>query len=336
MEKCKKCGGKLKFNPKNQTLMCKECKSEFPIKKIKDFDKHLFDFDQETKENFLQASMLTSCRSCGAKFARETLCISDVCEYCGAHMVVDFTQGVVPDGCIPFSFEKEVAITLFKKKVKKGWFVPNKFKNKLPKNNLSEVYVPAYLCETKSNSSYVGRIYDESKDDKGETHRDYRNISGTIDVSQNNIMVECSSQMTQMNLNKLLPYDILNIVKYNPDFIKGYSVEYYNRNLEQCKKNIKAIADENIRYKILSKYSYDGVSYLNINSKFYDCYYSKILLPTYKMDYVYANKKYTNFVNGQSGKVCGKFPVSKAKIFGFVAGILCGIGLIAFLITRFF
>ena len=55
------------------------------------------------------------CSNCGANFGGSTGNISDVCEYCGAHLTSDFSlsKGSEPDACIPFAFDKETTFSSF-------------------------------------------------------------------------------------------------------------------------------------------------------------------------------------------------------------------------------
>lgn len=333
MEKCKKCGGGLAFNPASQNLICDKCNTEYDIKKDINFVRHSFEMEKPTVEQEINKSgFKTHCPSCGATFSGDTFAISDVCSYCGAHLVVDFADGDSPDAVIPFAFDKATAKSKFKAGLKHKWFLPNKFKKTPPDNTIESVYVPAYLCDVSTSNSYSGQLYTNHRKSDGDTYKSYTSISGTEDVIESNLMLECSSELTQATLNEITPYNVSSAYKFQPEFILGYSVEYFNRNLEQSKKNLQAMATANVRRKILSNYSYDGVSYLNISTSYYNCSYSKIILPTYKVKYKYAGKEYITFMNGQNGKVGGNVPRSKLKISVLVALGLVGLGLLGYLI----
>ena len=48
------------------------------------------------------------------------------------------------------------------------------------------------------------------------------------------------------------------------------------------------------------------------------------MLPMYRINFNYKNKKYSNIINGQTGKVGGNIPKSKFKIALIVIGIILG------------
>lgn len=333
MEKCKKCGGGLAFCPSSQSLKCEKCNTEYEIKKNTVYDKHDFEMEKETKEEPLDLSKMKShCSSCGAVFSGETFAISDVCSYCGAHLVIDFNDGAAPDCVIPFAFDRHTAKSKFRTGLRSKWFVPSKFKKTPPENTIESIYIPAYLCDVSTSNYYTGKLYDIHRKSDGNTYKTYTNISGTQNVVESNLIVECSSELAQATLNAIKPYNIAGAYKFQPDFILGYSVEYFNRNLQKCKDNLKAMAVANVRRRILDNYSYDGVDYLKIDTSYYDCCYSKIILPTYRVNYKYKGKDYSTFMNGQTGKVGGNIPRSAFKITLFVLGAILGLGAIGYLV----
>ena len=80
-----------------------------------------------------------------------------------------------------------------------------------------------------------------------------------------------------------------------------------------------------IEKEILSKYSYDIVDYLNVNTTFDEITYKYVILPVWICNYSYNNKKYQFMVNGETGKIVGKAPVSPIKVTAFVFVILAAL-----------
>ena len=90
--------------------------------------------------------------------------------------------------------------------------------------------------------------------------------------------------------------------------------------------------DEVLRKEILGQYSYDVVSYLNVDTTHSSVTYKYVLLPVYILNYNYRGKNYSIYVNGNTGKVTGKTPVSALKVaLTVLLGIII-IGGIAYLI----
>ena len=331
--KCDSCGGSKEFNPAIQKLQCKKCGAVEDFEQTSEFSYHAFDMNANVVEpEFNPEIQSYHCSNCGAIFKVDNISISDTCEYCGANLVVDFSlsKASEPDGCIPFAFDEKSAVDRFKIGLKKKWFLPNKFKKSLPSSKIESVYIPAYVVNVNSENSYVGRVYNTYRDSDGDSHRDYRKISGHTDVMTRDILIECSSKINQLTLDNIRPFDINQMKKYTSEYLMGYSVEYYDKKLEDAKSLIKQTVEHDVRKAILRRYNYDGVDYLTINTTYKSSDYARVLLPTYSVAYKYKDKEYNTFMNGQTGKVGGNLPRSKWKIFSFVTAIVAAV--IAFVI----
>lgn len=334
---CDSCGGSLEYNPIDGNLICKKCGASETFEKSNECLAHSFDMNVGIVEPEFNPKVQTlHCSSCGAIFKANTINISDTCTYCGSNLTMDFTLSKAsrPDGCIPFAFDKTEARKKFQAGLKKKYFIPNKLKKELPKNEIESVYIPSYLFNVKTENEYFGRIYESTRDSNGDSDRRYKKISGTKNVLTDKIIIECSSQINQLTLDKIRPFDVGQLKKFEDEFLMGYSVEYYDKKLEECKSLVKEIVKYDVRRQILKGYRYDGVDYLDIKSNYVDCNYSRIILPTYRMSYKYGSKDYKTYINGQTGKLGGNLPRSGFKIFMLVAGILAAIGLIAYLIIN--
>ena len=77
-----------------------------------------------------------------------------------------------------------------------------------------------------------------------------------------------------------------------------------------------------IKSRILSRYNYDTVASYEQKTVFKDEKYSYYILPTYQVSYDYKGKKYTTFMNGETGKVGSGLPKSPVKITFFVLMII--------------
>lgn len=83
---------------------------------------------------------------------------------------------------------------------------------------------------------------------------------------------------------------------------------------------------DKVRSSILARYHYDTVGYLNMNMSCRNITYKYVLLPLYVGHYSFRKKLYNFFVNGRSGKVTGKAPVSPLRVG---IAVLLGIAVVA-------
>lgn len=320
--KCLSCGGNLYFSPSTQDLFCAKCESHYSIKNDDIIKAHVLNekLDKTTSQNVQDENNLLKCPNCGAKVILNKFEVSKKCPYCGAGLVKERNAGNIepPDAIIPFAFDENVAGEKFVEGVKKKFWAPRKFKKQPPKNIVHGIYVPAFAYDAHTDSQYQGRLYDEytEKDSDGHTHtrRSYFSVSGSHTADLENVIVEASSKITQNEIEGVLPYHYKKIKPYKNDYIFGYSVERYNKNVIENIPTYKDKVRRILRGQILSKYYYDGVDYLNISTTFSNEQYRYYILPIYRFDYEYKKKKYITYMNGQTGKVDGNVPKSKLKI----------------------
>lgn len=331
--KCTGCGANLEFNPEGRNLVCKSCGKAFSFEISEDIAKRKINLNTSTTEDKVSKdrAILPRCKSCGAIFTGSIIGLSSRCEYCGSNLMVEDIS-TYPDAVVPFAFGKKSAEDRFKEGIKKKAWVPKSFKKNPNITSVDSIYIPAYSFDTDISSCYNGRLYDEDEDKEGHTHRHYFNISGSVDTLARDELIECSEHITQSELVSIEPFQLSELKKFSGEYICGYSVEYYNRSVEESANLVKEVLSRRVRKQILAKYSYDGVDYLKIDSSYNSSKYAYLLLPTYKFNYTYKKKKYSTIMNGQTGKIGGKMPSAVGKIVFTVLGILFGVGLVGFLI----
>lgn len=325
-KRCASCGGMLVFSPKIGMLHCDNCGSGEKIEKVKEIELHDYSENLEDKNqrnDWKTQNKVFKCSSCGANVILSSLEVSKTCPYCESSFVAQSSAlvGVSPDGIIPFMFDKEQALECFKKGVKKKKFAPNKFKKASSVDTIKGIYISSFSFNANTQTSYDGRI--GKRVGSGDKSRmKYRHISGTNSLPIKDVIVESSSHMDQESLEKIKPFDLDKAYKFNNDFMLGFMAETYDQSMVNNRKVSDNLMQQIIREDILSNYSYDTVSYLNMDTTYSNVKYSYYYLPTYKIDFKYKKKTYTSYVNGQTGKLGGKFPISPIKVTILVFVIL--------------
>lgn len=332
---CKSCGGELNFYPADSCLKCVKCNSKYSItKSLVNFKNISMTGAVEEFKINPKAGALKCC-SCGAAFTGDKLKMSQVCEYCGSHLVEDFSKGgsVIPDAIIPYAFDVDEARRRFADNIKRKAFIPNVFKKSAPIENITSIYIPAFVFKCKSCNTYFGKLEKKESDSDGDYYRVFT-IDGT-QFCEDTMMLECSDFITQTTLEEIKPYDLQALTKFNPGFIMGYSVEHLNRTLSSVREESKQVHSKFVRRSILSKYSYDRVRSLDIKTEYVSSSYAYTIIPTYKISYTYKDRKYDTFMNGQTGKLCSNVPRSAWKICRTVFLILGAVAGLVYLFSKY-
>lgn len=326
LPKCPSCGHDLIFSPKHQNLFCEQCGSVLNFEKKltaqkKDFIAYAN--QQNLKNDWSKESQILKCENCGGRVVLNSLEYSGICPYCGGSCVTEVNgiSGMKPDTIIPFAFDQEEAKKIFKKKCNSKIFLPSGFKKNIPTSKVIGLYIPSFVYDADTESNYVGTLI---KNEHYEINGNSRTreivipIRGNISLKHQNVIVEASSKITQENLLSILPYDENKQYNFDENFIRGYVVEVYDEDFINCHKHAIKTFDNNIRNAVLSRYEYDNVSRLNIQTNYYNERFIYRISPVYVFEFDFKSKHYISYMNGQTGKVGSGLPVSSYKIFALV------------------
>lgn len=342
--KCDGCGANMVFDPETQTLKCFHCGS------IKDFEKNSAVEEIDILKAFGQGEVwkddgsVYRCENCGAVVVLASGQTATVCPYCETSHVVksEESAGLKPSAVYPFTVTKKNALEFSKKWAKSKLFAPRKFKKNLVEENFRGVYQPSFTFDSQTRSVYSGRIgkrhtrtVGSGKNRRTETYIVWRNIHGSYEQFFNDVLINGDVDYSQTTLNKISPFNYSDIKVYGDEYLTGFMAKRSNRTVESCWGDAKSVIDGLIKRGILSKYFYDVVDYLNVSTTHEDVTYKYVLLPVYLLNYRYGKKLYSVHINGNTGKVAGKSPVSPLRVI--LAGLLgvAVVGLIAFLYYNF-
>lgn len=331
ISQCPSCGSGLFYDPKSMGLKCKSCNSIFDFEKNKDNLK--LDYLDSKVENYDWSleTRVFHCDTCGAEILITGYDVTTVCPYCGSGYVskTDKLPGLKPNRVVPFAFNETDAQAYFKKGVRKYFFAPRAIKKKIPENKIRGLLIPSFTFDSNTFSSYDGVLekVESYRDSKGnlKTKTKRFNISGSKAINYRDLVIESSSKFEQKQINSLLPYDMNSSYHFDYNFLRGYSVEHYQDSLDHCYSKAKNIMDEDIKRKILSGYNYTSVVRLNVSTNYNDRMYSYALLPIYTFEYEYRKKRYVTLMNGQTGKINNKLPISPIKVSILVLLIILAI-----------
>ncbi len=331
--KCSSCGGNMVFNPQTQTLYCEYCKSEISFEK----DKAVKELDIESAFTAVESwseAMVLHCENCGADISVSREEVSLSCPYCGTSHVkkTETIAGVKPNAVYPFTICSDEAKQKAKKWAKGRLFSPRKFKKSFDIRELKGVYQPCFTFDSKTISSYNGKLGKRKtrrvKTKNGyttQTYIDWRWVSGSIARPFDDITISASTKFNQAKLNKLMPFAYDNICEYSKEYLAGFYANHYDKDIKQSWTEAKVIMDKEIERAILQKYNCDVVGHLNVSTIHNDVTYKYVLMPIYAMHYKFKKKNYDVSVNGNTGKVYGKAPISFWRV---LIAVLLGVAVL--------
>lgn len=332
---CPSCGASPQFDPKSQTLKCPYCNT------VVEINKKTYVVEQNVDELLSNTTVWKNaevivCSNCGSKEIITNGELSTKCSFCGTTNIVKTSEivGMKPHGICTFQKTIKEVEENVRDWVKKQRFVPNSFKHATIES-LKGIYTPAFTFDCDTSSEYKGRLGERktstSRDSKGNktthTYTSYFYVSGTHNRKFDDLIVHASRDIPTKSLEDIEPFPTGNCSEYNEKLLTGYTSNTYSKDGKQTWEDFQQRASNVIRDEILNKYHHDSVDYLNTDISYYNSKFKYLLLPVYVGHHKHKNKNYNFYVNGCTGKVSGKAPISGIKLFFFILAIVGVIGI---------
>lgn len=341
-KKCPNCGATLTFDPKTGMIHCEYCGyiSELPKMQVEDTIMEL-DFESEmNKESFEWGTQKKSveCKQCGAVTIYDALETAAVCPFCGSTNVMPAAndKSIAPGGVCPFAVTKEKAGENFTIWLKKKWFTPKKAKKSALPDAFKGVYLPYWTYDAETTSNFTARAgYDytvRDRDGKTHTETDWRRVSGVYEEFIDDQTVMASKRDDNFVVKKCEPFKLSKLVPYSPQIVAGFAAERYSIGLKEgwdiAQNEIHSKLNSNIQSYVKSEWRCDRVSSVKFSTIYSNITYKYVLLPAWISSFRFKEKVYQFAVNGQTGKVGGKAPVSAFRvILAVLLGIAVCVGL---------
>lgn len=365
--KCPKCGATdISLNPAKGTLRCNFCRFEFEPEKVEGLETNIEELEGTIVGSGAQNivadtnDVLTfKCSSCGAEVVIDTNEATNArCHWCRNVLSVNeqIPNGAVPDVVLPFKLKKEEA----KKKIeafvgKRKFYAHPKFRQEFTTNNVMGVYLPYMVVDINGHSSLKGqgehetRSYTIGSDEHKRTYydADLYDVERDFDIAIEGLTVESSldklkdsSNKTNNILNSIMPFDIENCVKWDANYLRGYTSEKRDTNIDDLGTLVNEQAKDIARFKANEdlKFYDRGVRWdseeLNVKGEQWKAAYLPVWL------YSYQQKKSNGksllhyvAVNARTQETMGSVPVHIPRLL-LISGIIELISIIASLFVE--
>jgi len=305
--KCKNCSGNTIYSPELHAMYCPYCSSE------------------NTEERKNDAYNIEVCPDCGGELDIEQYTSALQCKYCNNYIILnECVEGEYqPHKIIPFKLSKEMVKKSLRDKFKGCVFAPSDFLAEARLEGMRGEYVPFWVYDYNTNCTFNGegtKIRTWRSGNTEYTETSYYSLVRNLDITYNDIPVDASIKMNDDIMDLLEPYNYGELVEFSPNYMSGFMGEKYNlqsETLEPRAKDKMTKSADALLSQSISGYSRVTTNSRNINAQNTKTEYC--LLPVWKYDYTYKEENYPFYVNGQTGKIIGKVPISKKKVFSYGA-----------------
>jgi hypothetical protein len=157
---------------------------------------------------------------------------------------------------------------------------------------------------------------------------------GERDDRYDDHLVAATLGMPSELVSELGAFDTSELVPYKPDYLAGWRAEEYQVDLEQGWEQGESFVVQSQRRRCSGDVPGDTQRNLRVRNRIHDVCWKHVLLPIWSLQYRFGGKLYTVLVNGQTGQVAGKAPLSWVKIGLAALGVAALAGLVALLAGR--
>ena len=310
--KCRNCGGNVVYSPEKKKMYCPFCESE----------------SSEERKNYV-GGIMTICPECAGEVPVLEHTSAAQCPYCDNYIILDerVEAEYQPKMLIPFRMGKERCKEIIREKFKKCIFAPTDFLSEARLNSMKGTYVPFWFYDYNAHYEFQGegtKVRSWTAGNMHYTETSYYNIVRDMEIPFEKIPVDASVDMPDAIMDWMEPYNYAELEEFRPEFLSGFYAEKYNMTSDLVESRAKTKVVEDARKLMQQSYSgYSHVRAVRDNLAMTDSQTAYGLLPVWRYIYRYKEQNYSFYVNGQTGKIVGTPPISKAKVWAY-AGTLWG------------
>ena len=347
-DKCPKCGATdISLNAQTGLLRCNFCRYEFKPEKVEGLETDIAKLEGEIVGSGTQdidessKDMVTiKCTSCGAEVIIDTSDTTQArCHWCRNYLSINeqIPNGAVPDVVLPFKLKKDEARQEIEKFVKNRKFYAHpKFKQEFTTENIMGVYLPYMVVDVNSHAYFSGqgehekRRYTRGSDDNKRTYydADLYDVEREFDLTIEGLTVESSSDKINKNssnktnniINSIMPFDIENCVKYNSNYLRGYTSEKRDMDIDDLRQIVDKQSKDVARFAAndtLKQYD-RGVRWktenLNVKGKQWKTAYLPVWLYSYQEKKGDKSILHYVAVNARTKETMGSVPIHMSKL----------------------
>jgi hypothetical protein len=310
---CPRCKGQLRYNPGGQSLMCPDCQLELSPSEAQERDETVDEQDfavtlaTTSGHRHAVAVQTFQCQGCGAEFGVDPAVLSLTCPYCASAHVIQAHQErtqIPPEAIIPFVLTREQARHALQEWLRATGLT--KTQTASPRG----LYVPVWTFDVGGDIQWRNKAVET-----GYTRVKTVTQHSSRPIFFDDILVPASRKFANL-AGEFRHYRLDGLVPYEPGYLADWPAETYQISTAAASLTARKLAYGRARQEVLDTvlspfgdredltFSSAGII---VNS------YKLILLPVWVAFYHYRGKRYNVVINGQTGRIKGARPRTKAR-----------------------
>jgi hypothetical protein len=293
-----------------------------------------------------------ACGHCGASLAFDRV-RTETCPYCASPNFIERPAAVGqpdPQFVVTFVGDAEVARRALDRWLGSRTMFADSAVKRARVEDMRGIYVPAYLYSAVAHTSYnaqIGEHYTETEtytatnsEGKTETRTrtvtrtEHRALAGHHVSYVTDVIVSASHGLSNDEMSRVEPFDLKQMRRFDHALVSGWIAEEFSSGAQDCERTCRNEAVDQIGNKLRRFMPGDSYSDLSWRTNVAWESLDPILVPVWVLALRYREEKgpLRVVINGQTGKVVGKVPLSAWKVTLGIVTLLAVIGAIAYLI----
>jgi predicted RNA-binding Zn-ribbon protein involved in translation (DUF1610 family) len=348
---CAACGAEANWDPRQQSLVCPYCgtvaavdfgSADSPIPEH-DLLAALGQITRDPNRPDPEARISVQCQSCKAVSRFDPSRVAQRCDFCGSPAIVPYTatdRTIHPGSLLPFRVSESEVRESIRRWYGSRWFAPNRLKRGAMTDTVRGVYIPYWTFDAKvradwtAESGYYYWVSQSYTDAQGrrQTRRvrkiRWRPSSGSMDHFFDDELVPGTRGIDHALLRKIEPFPTHELLPYDAAYVSGWVVEQYQIDLPSAASHSRQIMEQKVRALCAREVPGDTHRGLQVQSNYSEQTFKHILAPIWLLSYNYGSQTFQVLVNGFTGKIAGKHPLSWIKITLAILAILLVLAII--------
>ncbi len=271
------------------------------------------------------------CQSCQAITLFDPAVVAQRCEFCGSPALIPVEQqgtAIRPESLLEFKITEAQVRDSVRAWYGSFFFAPAALKARALTDTVRGIYLPYWTFDAQAHADWTaesGYYYYET-----ETYRDSNGqeqtrqvqqtrwafSSGSLDHFFDDELVPASRGVPAELLRKIEPFPTTTDLKsYDPGYLSGWIVEQYQIDLVAAAGEARNEMGAELQKLCEREVPGDTHRNLNVTSSFSGQTFKHILVPAWVLAYTYGAQSYQVVVNGYTGAIAGKHPLSWVKIW---------------------
>jgi hypothetical protein len=270
------------------------------------------------------------CQSCQAISVFDPARVAQRCDFCGSAQLVPYEQikaPISPESLLAFKVSESDVRETIRQWYKSRWFSPNKLGTSAITDTVRGIYLPYWTFDAQAHAEWTaesGYHYyttETYKDANGNSqtrqvqHTRWEFSSGAVDHFFDDELVPASLGVKEELLRKIEPFPTKDLMPYKAGYVAGWVVEQYQIDLVSAAPSVHA-SRWTLKVQSMCAAQVPGDTYKNLKrrGRLHRANFQARSLPVWLLTFNYGSEAYQVLINGYTGAIAGKYPLSVVKI----------------------